>query len=839
MELQRDLQTTINHFAFVLTMFTKYEDLLNRLALSGKPEQMESLKSIGWLIFILARIHILHRKNEIVECVCLLIAVISFLLTNAPKSIKINNPSYKDEEQHEGIRRLLCEIVKLKNIEAVITIEEALANMFQQLKQEDVIKASTGEPNKFEGMLEGDRIYLNLKKLNAQYQQRLSPDEIDERIFLGRGSRVVTPLKFTPFARQGFANKGITPVKPDADMNPLAAGRQLQKSKRMLNYDIPNAAKENVTMATKLKEIKFSQYATQSPYAINKLPAATPITRAMEMNNWLQDHVNKAQIRENGLSQTMNTYLGCSPEPTVIKTLEDTLKKLVCALGQEKHISMEDKGIDSNVKKTQIKCQQIRGIYFRIADELICLEEKRLAISQKGSQDSLVRILKNPNYHKSVLAAATEIVLFVHNSMAIMFEQILDLCEVSAFEFWKILRPLLKFDSAMPGPLRMHFQQIEVKILTSLAWQRNSPIHLLISKIIAQEKQEANRNAIRIESTFTLGKEESVSCVTKNTPMKDIHIDAKEEQKDKQINIDCISLELYNEDLLSNISSLELTYDLFFQRVLHIVSSKILLIAEILSITDDQVKENIWEAMKHCLSVEPELFINRHIDQLLLCTIYAICKMMIPNKYSFNSIISHYIDLHAQASENITPLFFNIKIDEHKTLDIIGFYNHIYIIRMKTAICSICHPPDHQKLETSHTGIPTSNLCYPTTNKKKIRALAPNSPLTASLPPAALQYPFAGYSKTVIGNSSCYKFGSPLPGLTPRTKALYAYGESPAVAKIASGKGNSGFTPSLVSDRKVNFKENLRSQIMLIPKGPQNIVQSHAGDGKIKLHKNN
>jgi len=186
-ELQRDLQTTINHFAFVLTMFTKYEDLLNRLAIAGKADHLETYKSLGWLIFIFARLQILHKKNEIIECVCLLIAVISFMITHIPHTITYSKQFSKEEGEdcHQAIRKALCGIVKLKNIDAVILMEEALYNMIQDLKKADIIKTSNGEPNKFEGLFEGDRIFVNLKKLNSQYQQRLSPEEIDERIFLG------------------------------------------------------------------------------------------------------------------------------------------------------------------------------------------------------------------------------------------------------------------------------------------------------------------------------------------------------------------------------------------------------------------------------------------------------------------------------------------------------------------------------------------------------------------------------------------------------------------------------------------------------------------------------
>ena len=57
---------------------------------------------------------------------------------------------------------------------------------------------------------------------------------------------------------------------------------------------------------------------------------------------------------------------------------------------------------------------------------------------------------------------------------------------------------------------------------------------------------------------------------------------------------------------------------------------------------NDNIKEKIWECMKHCLSVETDLLIDRHIDQIILCSIYAVCKMDTQIQITFNKIINQY-----------------------------------------------------------------------------------------------------------------------------------------------------------------------------------------------------
>ncbi len=761
-EVQHLLHSMINHFAFVLTMFTKYQEVLAKLGVSGKPEDTESARTLGWLVFILGRTHILHRRNEVIECACLMIAVLTLVLP-CSRAVPVPGPQSSAE-----LRTLLCGIFKLKSTEPVDAMEVQVSAMLRKMEGET---KGLGQAEWFDST----HVEASIRRLSGIYQQQLTGEELDERIFMAGGeARAATPpkFKFTPFARQGMANRIFTPAKPE-DSGPAA--RKLRNSKRILNFDLPPAtAKEGVTLGTKLSEIKFSQYTMQSPYTVNKLPAATPITRAMEMNNWLQDHVGKVSLFENGLTSTFNSMLptGGDCARLILCTIDTAMNKISAALGIEKETE------PCQLQQVHVRSREIRCMYFRIADELLALEARKIPAPL------LVQVLSNPDFHRATLAAAAELVLFVHNSMAIRFEQILELCDVPAFEFWKLLRPLLKFDPVMPVPLKMHFQQIEIKILTSLAWQRNSSIHVLLGKIVEKERLEQSRHAIRIENTFSLEKD---GLEQKATPMKDIV--PKEESCPA---IDSASVQLFAGEKERQAAEIGPAHEFFFQRVLHVVSAKIVAMAEVLGIGDEAGRERVWQLMKHCLSVETDLMIDRHLDQLLLCAIYAVGKMS-SAKFSFNNIISHYIDLHSQASENVTSLFFNVKIDEHRTEDIIGFYNHIFILRVKSAVCSVCQPTPASTCSAAPIPATRPPVGLPSTAKHRIRALAPESPLTA-------------------------RMGSPMPMMTPRTKALYAFGESPC-----PGAHKPSFTPSLTGERKGTYKDSLRSQILLQQKPPAGI----------------
>lgn len=54
-----------------------------------------------------------------------------------------------------------------------------------------------------------DLIGQNYKRLDNFYKKSLTGNELDERIFYRDRTLNLTPSKFTPFAKQGYANKQL------------------------------------------------------------------------------------------------------------------------------------------------------------------------------------------------------------------------------------------------------------------------------------------------------------------------------------------------------------------------------------------------------------------------------------------------------------------------------------------------------------------------------------------------------------------------------------------------------------------------------------------------------
>lgn len=178
---------------------------------------------------------------------------------------------------------------------------------------------------------------------------------------------------------------------------------------------------------------------------------------------------------------------------------------------------------------------------------------------------------------------------------------------------------------------------------------------------------------------------------------------------------------------------------MFFRRFLNQAAQRIVEITNGINLSE-VTKEQVWSSFKYLMSEKTEILINRHLDQIILCAIYGVCK--ITNPISFKILM----EKHSQFYQEEENLFKHVYISPGRTEDIIKFYNTVFIPSMK------------DYLKSNHF-----------TDKPRIGALCPISPLRANV-----IIPMSS------SGSSLSALKSPLksPYLTPRTKNLWA--ESPS-----------------------------------------------------------
>jgi len=52
------------------------------------------------------------------------------------------------------------------------------------------------------------------------------------------------------------------------------------------------------------------------------------------------------------------------------------------------------------------------------------------------------------------------------------------------------------------------------------------------------------------------------------------------------------------------------------------------------------LREDIWIVLKRCLSHMTNLLKNRHLDQIIICCIYGVCKILDKMKFDFKTLIN-------------------------------------------------------------------------------------------------------------------------------------------------------------------------------------------------------
>jgi len=98
------------------------------------------------------------------------------------------------------------------------------------------------------------------------------------------------------------------------------------------------------------------------------------------------------------------------------------------------------------------------------------------------------------------------------------------------------------------------------------------------------------------------------------------------------------------------------------------------------------MQEVIWSVIKSGLGCQPQLLTNRHLDQIIMCSIYSVIKMGGGIKLDFNTIIKTYTSLFID-KENTSLVWSKCKInDKGDTKDIISFYNEVFLPIMQPCI---------------------------------------------------------------------------------------------------------------------------------------------------------
>jgi hypothetical protein len=96
---------------------------------------------------------------------------------------------------------------------------------------------------------------------------------------------------------------------------------------------------------------------------------------------------------------------------------------------------------------------------------------------------------------KGVMVCAIESVFYVNVVKSTHANEIMRQVNIKPFDFWRLMNSFLKFDAQMPRNLMNHFREIEIKIVSEIAWQNGSPVVDIIKNLIKNQEIDPNSSA--------------------------------------------------------------------------------------------------------------------------------------------------------------------------------------------------------------------------------------------------------------------------------------------------------------------------------------------------------
>uniref|UniRef100_A0A673KLH2 Retinoblastoma-associated protein n=1 Tax=Sinocyclocheilus rhinocerous TaxID=307959 RepID=A0A673KLH2_9TELE len=372
----------------------------------------------------------------------------------------------------------------------------------------------------------------------------------------------------------------------------------------------------------------------------------TPIRAAM--NSIQQLRVDLTSASDQPSSNLLVYYKNCTVDPTeeIRKRVEELgqvfIKRFAQAVGQH------CEGLGR--KRFNLGAQ----LYYKVMESMLT------SVSLNETFNHIIyKLLNNAAFHTSLLACALEVVMatYVGNSLKsggfgrssgasdsvetdLCFPWILDVFQLPAFDFYKVIESFIKAEPTLKHDMMKHLEQCEHVIMESLAWKADSPLFDLLK----QSREEGPG-------------EQAEPPATLNQPLHHNHTYA-------------CSL---------GIEPMTFLYRMAYMRLKTLFSH--------LLTSHPELEPIIWTLLQHTLQNEYELMRDRHLDQLIMSAMYAICKVKNVD-LRFKTIVTAYKEMPNTNQET----FKRVLIREGQYDSIIVFYNLVFMQKLKTNILQYSSP---------------------------------------------------------------------------------------------------------------------------------------------------
>uniref|UniRef100_A0AAY4A570 Retinoblastoma 1 n=1 Tax=Denticeps clupeoides TaxID=299321 RepID=A0AAY4A570_9TELE len=397
-------------------------------------------------------------------------------------------------------------------------------------------------------------------------------------------------------------------------------------------------------------------------------------------------------------------------------------------------------------------------LYYRVMESMLKSEEERLSVH------NFSKLLNNSSFHTSLLACALEVVMATYageinyftgngtlEELDLCFPWILDVFQLSAFDFYKVIESFIKAEPSLSRDMVKHLERCEHQIIESTAWRDGSPLFELLRQSCEEYPVE------QAEATATLSQPLQHSHTAADLYLSPVRVSVNQPMPvDSTTSDAATTLNPSTPTTKPSIQSARQlksnSLTLFYKKLYRMAYLRLKELCARLLAAHPELEPIIWTLLQHTLQNEYDLMRDRHLDQLMMSAIYAICKVKSVD-LRFKTIVTEYKQLPNTDQET----FKRVLIRDSQYDSIIVFYNLVFMQKLKTNILQYSSPRPPPLSPIPH--IPCSPYKYP------------NSPLR------------------VPGSNNVYispmKGSRSSPGvMTPQSRILVSIGESFRVNKF-------------------------------------------------------
>ena len=238
------------------------------------------------------------------------------------------------------------------------------------------------------------------------------------------------------------------------------------------------------------------------------------------------------------------------------------------------------------------------------------------------SNDLIQVLLSSTPFHKSLMACALEICIASHDLLAFSehhnFPVVMERLDLQPFDLSKVISHFVRHQPSLPRELQRHLFSIEERIVESLAWLPGSPLYPLVFRSSEQDPERPASKKMKLEGTST------------TMPLSVGRPNAGPFSPSSQLSV------TINRAIVQD----------FMRKALKLMSFRLALLVEALDFSSlfDQwtAYRHLVEILEHAAYDESHLFYNRHIDQIVLASLYGFCKVHKLDHISFRDIVNLY-----------------------------------------------------------------------------------------------------------------------------------------------------------------------------------------------------